>query len=145
MREVIAKESKKYYWFMLIVGIVFVVLCCLYTYTMPDMRTFYIVFACCWSVLNVLTLVRICNKRPAIERIDNQLLVKKNMFKTAVINIADIIDVTPTKDLFRPSKTEKNAITIFTVINGVDKKIDCYGVIDAPAVIDKLKALIGKE
>ena len=145
MREVIAKESKKYYWLMLIVGIVFVVLCCLYTYTMPDMRTIWIVLACCWSALNILTLVRLCDKHPAIERIDNQLLVKKNMFKTAVINIADIIDVTPTKELFRPSKTEKNAITIFTVVNGVDKKIDCYNVVDAPGALAKLKALIGKE
>ena len=145
MKEVIAKESKKYYWFMLIVGLVLVVSCCIYTYTMPDMRTIWIVFACCWSALNILIIVRICDKRPAIRRVDNQLLVKKNMFKIAVINIADIIDVTPTKELFRPSKTEKNAITIFTVVNGVDKKIDCYGVIDVPGALAKLKALIGKE
>ncbi|MBR1955336.1 MAG: hypothetical protein IKC58_02490 [Clostridia bacterium] len=145
MKEVIAKESKKYYWFMLIVGLVLVVSCCIYTYTMPDMRTIWIVFACCWSALNILTLVRICDKRPIIERIDKHLMVRKNLFKTTVIDIGNIKDVTPMKKLLRPTKIEKYGISILANINGVDKKIDCYGVIDAPAVIDKLKALIGKE
>ena len=66
-----------------------------------------------------------------------------NMDKVA-IKIADIKDVVLMPHPEKDGEFFKGAITIIAIIDGEEQKHDCFELINAPKVIEKLKALIGK-
>ena len=144
MREVIAKRIKRDTFFLSILS-VFSLVSSFFNWYAPGFTWISLVGICAFSLSTIFYLAELIDPRAVITMRDNQLYVRHTLLKTSIVDIADIRDATLAQNPQKPEKIEKHAITIFTVINGVDKKIDCYGVVDAPGAIAKIKALIGKE
>ena len=85
--------------------------------------------------------------RNVIEKRDEQLILNlwvgtKNR---VVVDIANIKEVDNLLDPQKPNKYMKGAVGIKAVVDGKEQIYECLDLVKAPLVLEKLKALIGKE
>jgi len=82
-----------------------------------------------------------------IERDDDKLILRDESPKRneVTINIADIVDVDLMANPQKPTKRLKDAIEIKVVSQGVEQTYHITSILKTNKVLEKLKALIGKE
>ena len=144
MKEVIAKRSKTNFWIMLGIAVLAVALCVVNMLTQPNMKVLYIVGICIFGAATVICVVLLILPSTAIELHEKQLVVRIGLFKKAGIKLSQITDVCMTTNEKNPKEVLGDAVTIKYVIKKKHGQIVCGGIIDAPAVVEKIKALIGR-
>ena len=82
-----------------------------------------------------------------IERLDDKLILREYPRKKneIIINIADIVAVDFMSNPQKPSDKIKNSIEIKVIADGVEQIYYCTSILKPKKVLEKLKALIGKE
>ena len=82
-----------------------------------------------------------------IERLDDKLILRESpgKKKEIIIKIADIVEVDFMSNPQKPSDKIKNSIEIKVIADGVEQIYYCTSILKPKKVLEKLKALIGKE
>ena len=82
-----------------------------------------------------------------IERLDDKLILREPPRKKneIVIKIADIVAVDFMPNPQKPSNKIKNSIEIKVIADGIEQIYYCTSILKPKKVLEKLKALIGKE
>ena len=142
MKETIAKRNKTNFLIMLGISVLAILICVVNLLTQPNLKVVYIVGICVFGVASVVWLIFIIDPRPVIQRRDAQLVVRLGLFKNAGINIKDIMEVCLTPDQKNKGKVLGDCVTIKYMVKRKPGQIDCGGIIDAPAVVEKIKGLM---
>ena len=144
MKETIAKRNKKPFLLMLAISLFALALCVVNLLTQYNLKVLYIVGICLFGLASIVWLIFIISNRGVIERQDNLIVVRIGLFKKATLKLRQITDVTLATNPQNASETLTDAITIKYVVKKKHGQIDCGGLLDAPAVVETLKAMIGK-
>lgn len=144
MKEVIAKRSKTNYLIMLAISVFAVLISVMNLLTQYNLKVLYIIGICVFGLSTIVWLLFIILPSTAITKVDNQLVMRVGLFKKAGINISQIVDVGLTPDPKNPKQVLGDSVTIKYVIKKKHGQIDCGSLIDAPAVVEKIKGLMGR-
>ena len=144
MKEIIAKRSKSNYLIMLAISVFAVLICVINLLTQYNMKTLYIIGICVFGLSTIVWLLFVILPGTAITKVDNQLVMHVGLFKKAGIKISQIVDVALTPDPKNPNQQLGDSITIKYVIKKKHGQIDCGNLIDASAVVEKIKGLLGR-
>ena len=142
MKEIIAKRSKTNFWIMLGITVFAVAICIVNMLTQPNMKVFYIIGICVFGVATVACLVLLILPSSAITLVEKQLVLRIGLFKKVGIKLHQITDVCLTSNPKNPQEVLGDTVTIKYVIKKKHGQIVCGGIIDAPAVVEKIKGLI---
>ena len=140
MKEVIAKRNKKSYVLFLVISIISIISGVFYM-RLPDFKYVGIGCICVFSLIFLMAIVLLCSPNSVISREEDKLIIQIK-FKKTIINVSDLQSVEITANPTKPDQIFRNSLTLIAIVDGVEKKFECFPIENTTEALTTLNKLI---